>query len=253
MSRSRGSHIVNLMPLLDVLLCTMGTLIVILGVINREARFHPAKKAPGTVAQSKQKELIEAREDLQLRIEQVTTAREKTIADLEQSRVRLSGIEDHSRQLADRLRGLKATLDQFQSTAGSTASEHDQLRLQLMQLNTQRLQLKSELEKTRAESKNRQPVYAVIPFEGMYRTNRRPIYISAAAIRLFCSPKAWCFRRPIFSAPVDRAIRWPRRCVPLRSIGATPRGRPPICRTNPIRCCWFGRMELLRIIWPAMR
>ncbi len=201
MSRSRGSHIVNLMPLLDVLLCTMGTLIVILGVINREARFHPAKKTPGAVAQSKQKELTEAREDLQLRIEQVTTSREKTIADLEQSRVRLSGIEDHSRQLADQLRGLKATLDQFQSTAGSTSSEHDQLRLQLMQLNTQRMQLKSELEKTRAESKNRQPVYAVIPFEGMYRTNRRPIYIECRGDSIILQPEGLVFSPADFLGP----------------------------------------------------
>ncbi len=39
MKRSTGTP-VNLLPLLDVLLCTMGTLIVVLGVLNRLARNH---------------------------------------------------------------------------------------------------------------------------------------------------------------------------------------------------------------------
>ena len=37
MKRSTGTP-VNLLPLLDVLLCTMGTLIVVLGVLNRLTR-----------------------------------------------------------------------------------------------------------------------------------------------------------------------------------------------------------------------
>ena len=201
MSRSRGSHIVNLMPLLDVLLCTMGTLIVILGVINREARFHPAKKTPGAVSQAKRQELNEAREDLQLRIEQVTTARKKTLADLETSRVRLSGIEDHSRQLSNQLHNLTNALDQLQSNATSTSGTHDQLRLELMQLNTQQMQLKAALEKARAEAKYRQPAYAVIPFEGLYRTNRRPIYIECRGDSIILQPEGIVFSPNDFLGP----------------------------------------------------
>ncbi len=201
MSRSRGSHVVNLMPLLDVLLCTMGTLIVILGVINREARFHPAKKTPGAVSQAKRQELIEAHEDLQLRIEQVTTAREKTLADLETSRVRLSGIEDHSRQLDDQLHNLTNALDQLQSNATSASGTHDQLRLELMQLNAQQMQLKAALEKARAECQKSAAVYAVIPFEGMYQTSRRPIYIECRGDSIILQPEGIVFSPTDFLGP----------------------------------------------------
>src|SRR5215471_16775512 len=99
MSRSAGGHAVNLMPLLDVLLCTMGTLIVILGVINREARLHPAKRMAGSPA-AKAEETTTAREDMELRVSQLTDARDKTREDLQQARTKLSGIEEHSRQLS---------------------------------------------------------------------------------------------------------------------------------------------------------
>src|SRR5215470_11134121 len=106
MSRAAaGAPGVNLMPLLDVLLCTMGTLIVILGVINREARLHPAKRLHGKAAQE-QEQMIEAHEDLQLRIEQLKGSKEKTLADLNTSRTKLAGIEDSKRKLEDQLQSL---------------------------------------------------------------------------------------------------------------------------------------------------
>src|SRR5262249_45083157 len=106
MSRAAaGGPGVNLMPLLDVLLCTMGTLIVILGVINREARLHPTKRLHGKAAEQ-QEQMIEAGEDLQLRIEQLKSAKEKTEADLATSRTKLAGVEDSKRKLEDELQSL---------------------------------------------------------------------------------------------------------------------------------------------------
>ncbi len=118
MNRSRaGSFGVNLLPLLDVLLCTMGTLIVVLGVVNREARLHPNKRLSGkaAAAMARQQELTDAQEELELHIRQLMTAREKTIADLQTERVRLSGIEDSSRQMEDHLRELGAAGKQLQA------------------------------------------------------------------------------------------------------------------------------------------
>ena len=201
MSRSRGSHIVNLMPLLDVLLCTMGTLIVILGVINREARFHPAKKTPGAVSQAKRQELNEAREDLQLRIEQVTTARKKTLADLETSRVRLSGIEDHSRQLSNQLHNLTNRAGpiaiqrhQHQRHARSTSAGTDATQYAANAV-------EGCAGERRAEAKYRQPAYAVIPFEGLYRTNRRPIYIECRGDSIILQPEGIVFSPNDFLGP----------------------------------------------------
>jgi hypothetical protein len=204
MSRTTaGTHGVNLMPLLDVLLCTMGTLIVILGVINREARFHPAKRLPGkAVAAAEQREqMIEAREDLQLRVQELTTAREKTLADLDTSRARLADVEDTSRQLEDQLHSLAAAAKQLPAAGASDDPQRDQLRMQLMQLNTQRMQLEKDLERSRADSAHRQPAYSVVPFEGMYKTNRRPIYIECRGDSVILQPEGIMFGPQDFLGP----------------------------------------------------
>ena len=151
MSRaSAGVHGVNLMPLLDVLLCTMGTLIVILGVINREARLHPAKRVPGKAA-AEQQQIAEAQEDLQLRLQQLTTAKEKTLADLNTSRTKLAGIEESSRELADRLKSLTDAAKQITDSNSSSDPAVAQLRSQLAQLNSQRTELEQDLKKARVD------------------------------------------------------------------------------------------------------
>ena len=70
-----------------------------------------------------------------------------------------------------------------------------------MQLNTQQMQLKAALEKARAESKYRQPAYAVIPFEGLYRTNRRPIYIECRGDSIILQPEGIVFSPTDFLGP----------------------------------------------------
>src|SRR5205814_10456819 len=104
--RQAGNPGVNLMPLLDVLLCTMGTLIIVLGIIYREARLHPAKRTPGAVSASTQ-ELVDAKDDLEFRVDGLTTARDKCRAELEGKRAKLADIEDHWRRMEDQLLALR--------------------------------------------------------------------------------------------------------------------------------------------------
>ncbi len=135
MKRSTGTP-VNLLPLLDVLLCTMGTLIVVLGVLNRLARNHSVD--------AQREQLAIAKEQVTLRIEQLTTARQKTISDLDAARRRLSGIEDHSRQLADKLKTLSTAARQL--APDKTADDkRDALRRKLIQLNADRAKLDKDL------------------------------------------------------------------------------------------------------------
>jgi biopolymer transport protein ExbD len=197
-----GVHGVNLMPLLDVLLCTMGTLIVILGVINREARLHPAKRSPAKAALAEQQQqMIDTKEDLQLRIQELTTAQQKTQADLTTERTRLAGVEQSSREMEDHLDSLAAAAKQIPVAGAADDPQRDQLRLKLMQLNTQRLQMERDLERARADSANRQPAYAVIPFEGMYKTNRRPIYIECRGDSVILQPEGIVFTPQDFLGP----------------------------------------------------
>ena len=197
MSRSTAGPGVNLMPLLDVLLCTMGTLIIILGIINREARLHPAKRLPGTPAEVSKAgaALADARDDLQYRIDQLAKSREQTIKELNDKRVHLADVEQSARQLEDQLNRLSDAAKQLQQ---KSVGENEQLRQQLIALNTKRMQLDEELKKARYQVANRQPVYAVVPFEGLYKTNRRPIYIECRGDSIILQPEGIVFTRPDF-------------------------------------------------------
>jgi hypothetical protein len=204
MSRSTaGSHGVNLLPLLDVLLCTMGTLIVVLGVVNREARLHPTKRLSGKAAAAAEQlqELTDAQEELELHIQQLLTAREKTLADLENARVRLSGIEDHSRQMEDQLRSLGAASTHLESADGHKDREHDALRSEVMQLNAQRMELDKALQKARVDAAHQKPMFAVVPFEGIYQTSRRPIYIECRGDSVILQPEGIVFTPTDFLGP----------------------------------------------------
>src|SRR5262249_48901318 len=67
----------------------------------------------------------------------------------------------------------------------------------------------------RYQAANRQPVYAVVPFEGMYRTNRRPIYIECREDEIILQPEGIVFTRADFlgsgpwntSNPLASALR----------------------------------------------
>lgn len=213
MSRAAaGAPGVNLMPLLDVLLCTMGTLIVILGVINREARLHPSKRLHGKAAQEQQ-QMIEAHEDLELRIEQLKGSKEKTLADLNTNRTRLAGIEDSKRKLEDQLQSLIDAAKKLPNANSSNDEQMIALRSELSQLNAQRGQLENDLRIARATPGNGQAGYAVVPCDSLYKTNRRPIYIECRANAIILQPEGIEFIKEDFmgpngpSAPLAAALR----------------------------------------------
>jgi len=201
MSRPQaGNPGVNLMPLLDVLLCTMGTLIIVLGIIYREARLHPAKRVPGAASASTQ-ELVDAKDDLEFRVEGLTKARDACRAELENKRAKLANIEDHWRRMEDQLLVLRDAAKQLHESPSASDGQRDRLRAELAQLNAQRAQLDGELRRARYMAANRQPVYAVVPFEGLYKTNRRPIYIECRGDSVILQPEGIVFAPNDFLGP----------------------------------------------------
>jgi hypothetical protein len=201
MSRPQAGHPgVNLMPLLDVLLCTMGTLIIVLGIIYREARLHPAKRTPGAVSASTQ-ELVDAKDDLEFRVDGLAAARDKCRAELEDKRAKLADVEDHWRRMEDQLLALRDAAKQLHESPSAGDSQRDRLRGELAQLNARRQQLDGELKRARYQAVNRQPVYAVVPFEGLYKTSRRPIYIECRGDCVILQPEGIVFTPSDFLGP----------------------------------------------------
>src|SRR5688500_2022981 len=105
---AKGNHFepakLQIFPFIDVLLCTLGSLIIILIVISWQVRAqaletHRQQKEQVKKESPDDAELKLAREGLDWQIEQLADARTKTGAELEANRLTLSNLEDQIRKL----------------------------------------------------------------------------------------------------------------------------------------------------------
>jgi hypothetical protein len=231
-----------------VLICTMGTLVVLLVTVVRQAKVRADTVAQrqaerrGAAAAAEGAEIERRRierEDLQWRAEVLRESREKTAADLAEQRVQLAHIEDHTRRLQDDLNRLlmeKKTLDQLSQVRvlnhGSTQTELEELRRRLDQE-------RDALAAAKSEAAQRPRSYAIIPYEGPNGTRRRPIYIECRGDQVILQPEgivlsAGDFRGPLGpSNPLASSLRAIREYW-ARSHGASPGGEPyPLLIVRP--------------------
>ena len=109
-----------LFPFQAVLCATMGALILVLVVVNRNSR---SSAATPTVAEAQpageSDDARAERESVQWRIEQLQQSREKTAEQLADDRLRLSGAEEHLRQMREQWQHLVATAEQLKVASGA--------------------------------------------------------------------------------------------------------------------------------------
>ena len=98
----------------------------------------------------------------------------------------------------------------------------------MIRLNTQRADLDKELQKARARAADRRPVYAVVPFEGIYQTSRRPIYIECRGDSI----KTWLNGVP--AADLKDSVT-PSGFIALQVHGVTDRKEPLEVRFRNLR------------------
>lgn len=199
--RAGGAASISLFPFLAVLLCTMGSLTVILVVIARHARVQ-AEQIP-IVAEKSQalKDMESARDMARWRISELKTSREKTEAQLADIRLQLGGIEDHSRKLHERLAQLKTAFAQLESTKSGSTQQRAQLQSDLARLRGQIEDAKKQLAKTEENAKKRGS-YAVIPYEGPNGTHRRPLYLECRYDGVVLQPEGLTFTGADFDGPL---------------------------------------------------
>ena len=185
MSRPRPAEgpTVSLFPFLAVLLCTMGSLLVLLVLFSRSARVAD-RGAADEAADRRRADLELARDDLAWRLEQLQVIRERTAAKLARERLRLAGAEDDSRKLADELAELErvAVALAAEPTAAPDADRESELAARLASA-------KESLDKARKDAATKPPAYAVVPYQGANGTHRRPLYIECALDGVYLQPE----------------------------------------------------------------
>ncbi len=184
--RPRQTAAFSLFTFLDVMLCTLGALIIVLICVVRTAQIKNSDIAPEDVAAVE--EIDAQRETTEWRTKHLTASREQLRKQLQDRRLELSHIEEHTRRL-------RAQLAEADAAEKVLAADHqhneklDQLASEAQKLAGQVAEAERDLQRTREEALSKRPSYAVVPYEGPNQTTRRPMYIECRADRVILQPE----------------------------------------------------------------
>ena len=190
---------ISLFPFLAVLLCTMGSLLVLLVLFSHSAQEADSAAEQEAVRQ-RQEELALARDELAWRLEQLRGVRERTAEDLARARMQLAGIEGAARELIDEFHELEQTAAALADEAGPAAEPADDEEL-VESLEQTLAEAREALESAREEAATRPPAYAVVPYAGDKGTHRRPLYIECCIDGVFLQPEGIRLRPSDFEGP----------------------------------------------------
>lgn len=228
---------VALFPFLAVLICTMGSLIVLLVMIVQDARddvdrsvatatpdVTPTSAKPSGPSKEELEKAQEAADDAHWRKEVLVQQRTEKSEELAQKRLALSHLEDHIRRiekqaqiLVDRIRelddGKKLKDDEVKSTKEA-----------LEELKRKIDEKKKELEAEKKKSTEEQ-WFALIPYDGPNGTRRRPFYIECVEEGIVIQPEGLLLTPNDFNGPLgpgnplDAALRAKREYVQQATNG----------------------------------
>ncbi len=220
MRRQRSQLSVSLFPFLSVLLCTLGSLIFLLLVLDqqarrqREAEIHERHQAIQAERLEKDRQITEQLVEAARRLEQM---REQTWQQAEILRRERARIEEEllaSRQLVQELmanvRGLESRRAALRRRLLDVLSDNDRLKKETQQLLVEEVSLQKREESLRADlalleeqvsaleqvlarltqgaGQPPERVYSLIPYRGRFGARRRPIYLECVGQQVHLRP-----------------------------------------------------------------
>lgn len=206
------SQAVSLFPFLAVLLSTMGSLLLVLVVMARQARLHAAQEreardgAP-TAADTDSLERSaspspEELERLKTAASRLRAIREEGLREYEASRLRLRNGDLHLRQLQDELANLYREIHSLEEMGEARLDDLEQARSELARLEDLARQTEAKLEEEREAAADSPKSYAIIPYEGPNGTRRRPLYIECRRDNVILQPEGITLEVTDFMGPL---------------------------------------------------
>ena len=219
--RKRQDLAPSLFPFLAVLVCTLGTLILLLALVSQntattaeeQARSQMSQKAEAIVADREmltKSRAVAMIDEATFHIETIEAVRDQQAAALEQRRDQLTHLEDHIERLKKDLHRLNSEIT-LASSDGKGINV-DAASLVLLQEQIEKEEL--EIQQLRAKNKNETPRVVIVPHKGPNGTTRRPIYIECTDEGLVIWPEGVKIeteqlknRRTRSANPLDAALR----------------------------------------------
>jgi len=209
---------ISLFPFLAVLICTMGSLIVLLILVVQQARVQAEtladqqRRQRSSPDRAEQRKLVQEVEDWQWQRDILEQQRGELTAKLADGRLELSHLEEHIRRLEQNWRRLQAEVAELNrlqpgTPQGPAAQE------ELGQLAAEIAAQKKHLDQLREQYAQRRRSFAIVPYQGPNGTRRRPIYIECRQSGITIQPEGISFGPQDFTGPLgpgnplDAALR----------------------------------------------
>lgn len=270
---------------LDVLMCTMGSLLLLLTVLAKRAELgllsdpgagatpapqsaatanaRPAALASVAPGVSKSDEadaktlaarLAEARRAKQ----QLDSVLAKAIEAQQQEQARLAHLEEHQRRLQHELAQLHISMLRLKETEERGFVDQQQADKEAERLEGLVRDLEKELEKSRKEAQDKRS-YAIVPYKGKNGTFRRPIFVECVDGGAIIQPEGVRFSMSDLSAaspagnPLTAAIRAAREELDRRAVaaGAESPNAYPVLVVRPNGSAAFYASQLAVNNWNA--
>ena len=178
----------SLFPFLAVLVCTLGTLILFLALVaknatddaeqnaraERVAKKEPPKQVTSTPSRLTAKAVVSRLAEEKFRVSQLVAFRDQQTGDLEERRDQLTQIEDHLARLRKKLKQLS---DEVGLAVGDVEADEEIDQQMLVTLRKQIESEKAALEKLRGDAETKTPRVIIVPHKGPNGTDRRPVYL----------------------------------------------------------------------------
>jgi hypothetical protein len=259
MSRRRGHKgeiAFQLFSFLDVLLCTIGALIIILTIVIHRARAnareeHARQAAPSAEVLKKQQEALE---EARWRQEQLEKSRAERQEELQNTRLALSHLEDHIRRLNEKGKELMELLDQVEAGKKSQEKDVNLAKRELAQLKDELAKKQDELEQKKQAAAVAEKWYALIPYDGPNGTRRMPIYIECVEEGVVIQPEGVLLTTDDFRGepspgnPLDAALRTKREYI-MQATGGKAAEPYPLLVVRPSGVLSYGAARTFMKFW----
>ena len=259
MSRRRGLKgeiAFQLFSFLDVLLCTIGALIIILTIVIHRARAQASEEHARQATPSPEllKQQAQALEDARWRQEQLEQNRARKQAELQNARLTLSHLEDHIRRLTAKGNELLDLLEQVKSGKQAKAEYLEGAKHELAKLRDELAKKQDELEKKKKNAATAEQWYALIPYDGPNGTRRMPIYIECVEEGVVIQPEGVLLTADDFRGdpspgnPLDAALRTKREYI-MKATGGKAAEPYPLLVVRPSGVLSYGAARAFMKFW----
>ena len=259
MSRRRGHKgeiAFQLFSFLDVLLCTIGALIIILTIVIHRARAQASEEHARQATPSPEllKQQAQALEDARWRQEQLQQNRARKQAELQDARLTLSHLEDHIRRLTAKGNELLDLLEQVKSGKQAKAEYLEGAKHELAKLRDELAKKQDELEKKKKNAATAEQWYALIPYDGPNGTRRMPIYIECVEEGVVIQPEGVLLTTDDFRGepspgnPLDAALRTKREYI-MKATGGKAAEPYPLLVVRPSGVLSYGAARAFMKFW----